>query len=184
MRLALGAEHHLFYTADEVVLRHRFAVLPCRQNRALVHKAREVRAAKARRALGDDLQVYVLGERLFARVDFKDFEAIGAVGQVDGDTPIKAAGAQERRVEHVGAVGRRHDYHLFVRLKAVHLHQNLIECLLALVVAAAHAGAAHPADRVYFVDKYYRGRRLFGRQKEVAYARGAYADKHLHKFRA
>src|SRR3989344_6020322 len=37
---------------------------------------------------------------------------------------------------------RRHDDHLFMRLEAVHLDENLVECLLALVVAAADAAAA------------------------------------------
>ena len=180
---ALGAEHHLFYTADKVVLRYRFAVLPRGKDGALVHQRVEVRPAEARCALGHHLQVDVLGERLFARVDFEYLEPVGAVGQVDGNAAVKTAGAQERGVQNVGAVGCGHDYYLFVRLKAVHLHQNLVEGLLALVIAAAHARAAHAAHGVNLVYEDDGGRGFFGGQKEVAHAAGAHTDKHLHKLR-
>jgi hypothetical protein len=42
-----------------------------------------------------------------------------------------------RRVEDVRAVGGGHHDHVVVRVEAVHLHQNLVKRLLALVVAAA-----------------------------------------------
>ena len=50
---------------------------------------------------------------------------------------IEAAGAQQGRVEHLGPVGGRHDDHRAVRVgrEAIDLGQQLVERLLALVVA-------------------------------------------------
>ena len=65
----------------------------------------------------------------------------------------KRPGTQQRRIEHVGAVGRGDQDDAGVRIEAVHLDQQLVERLLALVVTAAQAGAALAADRVDLVDE-------------------------------
>ena len=56
---------------------------------------------------------------------------------------------------------------------------NWFKGLLALVVAAAEAGAAMAADRVDFVDEDDAGRILLGLLEHVADATGADADEHL-----
>ena len=66
-----------------------------------------------------------------------------------------------------------------VRLEAVHLDQQLVQRLLALVVAAAEARAALAADRVDFVDEHDAGRVLLRLLEHVAHARRADADEHL-----
>ena len=95
------------------------------------------------------------------------------------DLAVEAAGAQQRGIEHVGAVGGGDQDDAFVRLEAVHLDQQLVERLLALVIAAAEAGAAMAADRVDFVDEDDAGRVLLRLLEHVAHARGADADEHL-----
>jgi len=49
----------------------------------------------------------------------------------------EAPGAQQRRVEHVRTVRRGEHDHRLRAFEAVHFGQDLVECLLALVVAAA-----------------------------------------------
>ena len=93
----------------------------------------------------------------------------------------KPARAEQRRVEHLGAVGRAHDDHALARVEAVHLGQQLIERLLALLVAAERALHAHLAERVELVDEDDAGRLGFGLLKQIADAGGADADEHLHE---
>ena len=97
------------------------------------------------------------------------------------DGAVEAARAQERRVEDVGPVGRRHDDDPLVRVEAVHLDEDLVERLLALVVAAAEARAAPAPDRVDLVEEDDARRVLLRLLEEVADARGAHADEHLHE---
>src|SRR5262249_36573704 len=92
---------------------------------------------------------------------------------------IEAAGPQQRRIEHVGTVGRGDEDDAFVRFEAVHLDEQLIERLLALVVAAAEAGAAVTPDRVDLVDEDDAGRVLLALVEQVADARRADADEHF-----
>ena len=106
------------------------------------------------------------------------------VGTVDDDAAIEAAGAQQRRIEHVRAVGRGHQDDAFVALEAVHLDEQLVQRLLALVVAAAEPGAAMAADGVNLVDEDDAGRVLLALLEQVADAAGADADEHLDEVRA
>jgi hypothetical protein len=136
----------------------------------LIHERVKFRAREAGRALGDDREVDIRSERLLARVDPQNLFAIATVGEIDGDAPVETAGAQERRVEDIGTIGRRHDDDFFGRFETVHLDENLIESLFALVVPAAYPAAAHAADRVYFIDKDDCRRRLFCKLKKVPYS--------------
>ncbi len=74
-------------------------------------------------------------------------------GGVDADLPVEAARAQERGVEDVGAVRRRDEDDVGLRVEAVHLDEELVERLLALVVPAAEARTAVTADGVDLVDE-------------------------------
>ena len=155
-----------------------------RQQRRLVDQVGEVGAGEAGRLAGERVDVDALRERLAARVDLEDLRAALAVGAVDGDLAVEAARAQQRRVEDVGPVGGRDHDDVVLRLEAVHLDEQLVERLLALVVTAAEAGAAVAPDGVDLVHEDDAGAVLLGLLEEVAHARGADADEHLDEVRA
>ena len=114
----------------------------------------------------------------------QDGGAAATVGWVHLDAPVEPPGSQQRRVEHVGAVGRRQDDHALVRVEPVHLGEDLVERLLLLVVAAdAQRGAARPADRVHLVDEDDRRRGRARLAEEVADAGRAHADDGLDELR-
>src|SRR5262249_20525065 len=114
----------------------------------------------------------------------EDLFAASDVRLVDQHLAIEASGAEQRRVEHLGPVGRAHDDHALARVEAVHLRQQLIQRLLALFVAAERALDANLAERVELVDEDDAGRLGFGLLEEVADARGADADEHLDELRS
>ena len=71
-----------------------------------------------------------------------------------------------------------------LRVEAVHLRQQLVERLLALVVPGEVARPARLADRVELVDEDDARRLLLRLLKQVAHARRADADEHLDEVRA
>src|SRR5205807_8404326 len=91
----------------------------------------------------------------------------------------EAARAQKRRVENVGPVRGGDQDDVVLQLEPVHLDEELVQRLLALVVTAAEAGAAMAADRVDLVHEDDARRGLFRLLEEIAYARGADTDEHL-----
>ena len=160
-------------------MRHGAPVGARGEQRRLVDEVGEIGAGEAGRAARDDRRLHVVGERHLAHVDLEDLLAAAHVRQRHDDLAVEAARAQQRRVEHVGTVGGGDDDHALVAFEAVHLDQQLVQRLLALVVAAAEAGAAMAADRVDLVDEDDAGRVLLRLLEHVAHARGADADEHL-----
>ena len=95
---------------------------------------------------------------------------------------IKSAGAKQRRIKNVRSVGRRNDDYGVAALEAIHLTENLIESLLAFVMASAKSRAALASDGVDLVDENDRRSLSFSRREQVANTTGSHTDKHLDKF--
>ena len=83
----------------------------------------------------------------------EDLLAAAHIGQRHHDLAVEAARTQQRRIEHVRTVRRGDHDHALAALEAVHLDQQLVQRLLALVVTTAETGAAMATDRVDFVDE-------------------------------
>ncbi len=112
----------------------------------------------------------------------EDGLAIAPIRFIDHDLSVEAAGAHERLVEHVGPVRGGHDDDAGVRVEAVHLDEQLVERVLALVVAADHAVApARAADGIHLVDEDDARRLLLGILEQIAHAARAHAHEHLHE---
>ena len=95
--------------------------------------------------------------------------------------PVKPAGAQQCLVQNVCPVGGGHHDHALVGTEAVHFHQQLVQGLLALVVAAAQAGAALAAHRINLINKDDAGHILLRLVEQIAHTGGTHAHVHLHK---
>ena len=124
-------------------------------------------------------QVDVVAELDVADVDLEDRLAADDVGPIDDDGAVEAAGPQQGGVERLGPVGGRHDDDAAVGVEAVHLDEQLVERLLALVVAADDAAAARLAQGVELVDEDDARGPALGLAEQVADPAGADADEHL-----
>ena len=146
------------------------AVRARREERRLVDEVREIGADHARRRRGDPVEVDVRRERHVARVHLEDQAPSLPVGRQHRDATVEAARPQQRLVEHVDAVRRADHDHARGRVEAVHLGEDLVQRLLALVAAAAVAAgaAARTADGVELVDEDDRRRLLLRLPEQVA----------------
>ena len=182
-RLALDAHQHLVARRVEIDAATMVPAAAHREQRRLVDQVGQVGAGEAGRAAGDLPQVDVGAERHLPRVNPQDLLAPLEVRRADRDLPVEAAGPEQRRIEDVGAVGRRDDDDALVRGEAVHLDEQLVQRLLALFVAE-RAAAAAAADRVELVDEDDARRVAAGVLEQLADARGADAGVHLDEVRA
>ena len=112
-------------------------------------------------------------------MDLQDRLAAADVGPIDQHVAIEAAGPQQRRVERFRPVRGGHHDHAAVGAEAVHLDQQGVERLLALVVSADDARAAGLAQGVQLVDEDDARGLGLGLLEHVADAGGADADEHL-----
>ncbi len=182
-RLALRTHEDLVLRVLEVLHLDDALATTCGEQRGLVHEVREIGAREARRAACDDCRVDVVRDRHLAQVHAHDLLAAADIRQADIDLAVETARTQQRLVEHVGTVGGGDHDHAGIRLETVHLDEHLVQRLLALVVAAAHAGAAMTADRVDFVDEHDARRMLLRLLEHVAHTGRADADEHFDEVR-
>ena len=84
-------------------------------------------------------------------------------------------------VQDVGAVGGGDDDDALVGAEAVHLHQHLVQGLLAFIVTAAQTGAALAAHRVDLIDEDDTGRGLFRLVEQITHTGSTHAHIHLHE---
>ena len=161
-----------------------FFIGTSRQQRRFVQQVAQIGAGKARRLLGDNIQIDVLAERLAFCVHFQDSPAAPQVRTVDGNLPVKTAGAQQRRVEDVGTVRRGDRNDAFVGAEAVHFYKQLVQRLFAFIVTAAETCAALAAYGVDFVDEDDARRVFLSLGEKIAHAGRADADEHFYEVRA
>jgi hypothetical protein len=134
----------------------------------LVDQVGQLGPDHARGRRGDRVEVDVVGQGHPPDVDLQDLAAAGLVGRADGEAAVEAARPQQGRVEDLGPVGGGQHNHVLGAGEAVHLGQDLVQGLLALVVAThAEGPATGAADRVQLVDEDDRRGVGLGRLEQV-----------------
>jgi hypothetical protein len=162
----------------------RVGAAPRGEKRRFVHEVRQIRAGKTRRHRRDLLQVDVGAELHLLGMHLEDLQAPFLVRPVDQHLAVEAPRAQQGRIEDLGAVGGREQHESRARVEAVELDEQLVQRLLLLVVAAEAARAAHAPQRVKLVDEDDRWRLLARLLEQIAHARRADTDEHLHELRS
>ena len=122
------------------------------QQRRLVEQVCQIGTGKAGGGFSDGVKVHILFKGLFPGVNLHDGLTAFHIGHtdihlpvnatlyvrtVDRDLTIKTTGAQQCRIQNIGAIGCGDQDDRLAFLKTVHLDQQLVERLLALVVTAA-----------------------------------------------
>ena len=182
--LPFGARDH---TVDGLVeLRHAgLLLIPAGgKDRAFVDEIRKVGSGKARCLLGNHHEVDLVLQRLALRVHLEDRLAATDIGPVENDLAIEAARTQQRRVQDVGPVGGSEDDHVCVCVESIHLYEDLVQRLLALVVTAPQARATHSPNSVNLVDEDDARRVALRLLEQVPDAGGAHTDEHLNELGA
>ena len=106
------------------------------------------------------------------------------IGLGNGNLAIEPSRAEQGRVEHVRAIGGAHDHHALVGVKPVHLDEQLIQGIVALVGPAPHLPASpRAANCVHLVDEDDTGRLLLRLLEEIADPARPNAHEHFHEVR-
>lgn len=150
-----------------------------REERRFVQHVRQVGTGEAGRTTGNGAEVDVLCDRLALLVHLENLETALHVRPVDRDLPVETARSQQRRVEDVRSVRGGDQDDAALHVEAVHLDEQLVQRLLALVVTAAHSGTAVPADGVDLVDENNRRSVRLGLLEKVTDPAGTDTDEHL-----
>ena len=101
------------------------------------------------------------------------------IGSRYDDMPVEPTGSEQCRIQYIGAVGRSDQNNPVVGFESIHLDQQLVQGLFALIIAPTEAGATVTSNRVNFVDKYNARRFLLALNEQIANPRCADTDEHF-----
>ncbi len=150
-----------------------------REQRRFVHEVGEVGADEPGGHGGDAIEIDVRPQDDVLRVDLENGLPAADIRLVNRHVPVEASGPEQGRVQNLGTVGGRHDDHAGAGIEAVHFNQELVQGLLALVVAVDGVEPARLAQGIQLVDKDDARRLLLGLPEQVPDARRPDAHKHL-----
>ena len=116
-------------------------------------------------------------------MDLEDHFPATDIRQIDYDLPVEPARPEQCRIENVGPVGGRNQNHSFIRLKPIHLDQELVESLLALVMAATKTRSPMPSHGIDLVNEDDTRSVGLTLLEQVTHPRGADTHEHLDEIR-
>ena len=178
----LQTAHNAVHRIQEILVGHQLSVFAGGEQGRFVAHVGDVRPAEARRLLGQELDVHrgVRFDR--AQVHLEDGLSLHHVGHVDVDLAVETPGTHQRAVQDVRTVGRRENDDPTVGAKSVHLCQELVQGVFALVVGpeACILSTGTP-NGVNLVDEDDGRGLLLGLLEQIADAGRPHADEHLHK---
>mmetsp|Transcript_5988 Transcript_5988/g.14182 ORF Transcript_5988/g.14182 Transcript_5988/m.14182 type:complete len:212 (-) Transcript_5988:890-1525(-) len=161
----------------------RLLVATCREDGRLVHEILQVGTRKARSALGNVHEGDLTVQLLVLDVNFQNLCPAFDIWEADLHTAVKAAGAQQSIVQDVRPVSGSNDDDATVALEAVHFREDLVQSLLTLVVATAHAGPTLTTNSIDLVNEHDAGRFLLRLLENVPHARSTHTDEELDELR-
>ena len=137
----------------DVPPRHGVRTLARGDDRRFVHQVGEVGPAGLRHQSREAAKIHVLRDRhrALGHVQPEDRLPLVHAREPNRYGAVEPAGAEQRRIEVLGAVSGADDQHAFSLREAVHLHQQLVEGAVVLVVAPVVATAR--AKSVDLVDE-------------------------------
>ena len=193
VQLLFLAHHHgaTFRAHEDLVLGflellhgHHALVGTGSKQRRFVDQIGKICTGETGGAAGNHAGIHVFRDWHLAHMNLEYVLATTDIRQWHSYLAVETTRAQQRRIQHVGAVGGSDDDDAFIAIKPVHFHQQLVQGLFTLIVAATDTGATGTAHRINLIDEDDAGRMLFGLLKHVTDTAGTNTHKHFHKVRA
>ena len=117
-------------------------------------------------------------------MDLQNLHSAFDIRQRHINLPVESTRSSQCRIQHVDPIGCSTDDYLFIRFKTVHLDEDGIERLLALIVSTTgETRTAATAHRIDFIEEDDARAVVFGLFEKIANSTGTHADKHLDEVR-
>jgi len=120
---AFRPHHYLVTRFPEIFHPYFVFIASSRQQRRFVNKVHQVGAGEVGRTPRYIFQIDIIGKGDVTRVHFQYSDTAAQVGPIHNYLAVKTAGAQQRRIEYIGPVGRRQHYYALIGFKPVHLDE-------------------------------------------------------------
>src|SRR5690606_33080606 len=151
--LALSAHHDFVAGLFKILHGDQTLVGTRRKQRRLIHQVRQIGAGESGRTAGDYRGTDTLVQWHLAHMHFKNLLASANIRQSDIDLAVETTRTQQCLVQNIGTVGGRDDNDAVITFETIHFHQQLVKCLLALIMAASMTTSTMTTYRINLVNK-------------------------------
>ena len=182
--LLLQSSDDTVYGIEEILLLHCLRIMARSNQGCFITYIGDIGTRESWCLTGEEVDIHAVVCLHRLQMHLEHFLTLIKVRQIHMNLAIKTSCTQQGRVEHICTVCGCEDNHTRVRAKAVHLCQQGIQRVLALVIAShrriLRTSTAHSIDLVDEDDTRTLGLRLL---EEVANTRGTHAHEHLDEIR-
>mmetsp|Transcript_14471 Transcript_14471/g.26181 ORF Transcript_14471/g.26181 Transcript_14471/m.26181 type:complete len:344 (+) Transcript_14471:1136-2167(+) len=151
------------------------------QNGALVHEVGKISPREAGGPQSNDIQSHIRLQLLVLDMHPQDLLPALQIRDIHTDLSVKATRSQKGGIQDISAIGGSQHDDTCVAFEAIHLSQQLVQCLLSLVIALPDSRTTRPAHGVNLVHKNQARAVLFRLLEQVTHTRCTYTDEHLHE---
>jgi hypothetical protein len=181
---ALCAHHDLVLGALKVVHIHQALVAAGRKQSRFINQISQIRTSKSGATSRENHRIDVGRDGYLTHVHAKNLLSPANVRQRNNHLTIKAAGAEQRRIKNVRPVGCRNHDNAGNAFKAVHLDEQLVECLLPFIISAAKTCTTLTTDSINFINEDNARSLLLCLLEHIPNTRSSDTNKHLNKIGA
>ena len=122
-------------------------------NGSFIQKILQICTCKSCCCSGNLSQIYILSKRFVLGMNAEDFLSSLHIRTSHCNLTVKTSRTQNCRIQDIHAVSRCHHNDSLIHTKAIHLYQKLVQCLLSLIMSAAHTGSTLSCNRIDLINE-------------------------------
>mmetsp|Transcript_4657 Transcript_4657/g.9372 ORF Transcript_4657/g.9372 Transcript_4657/m.9372 type:complete len:339 (-) Transcript_4657:704-1720(-) len=183
------SSNHSIHSGVKVIHIYCFLSVPRSYQCGFVAHVRDISSRKPRskrcHSTSNCFFSWGLGNPDIFEMNVEDILSPLDVRRVNGNLPIESSWAKERVVQDVDAIGATENNDARVGSEAVQFDEELVKCILPLVVSSNHAASPTSSpNRINLINKNNARCKLPRLREEISNSRWTNTDKHFHEVRA
>mmetsp|Transcript_7856 Transcript_7856/g.23167 ORF Transcript_7856/g.23167 Transcript_7856/m.23167 type:complete len:226 (+) Transcript_7856:1406-2083(+) len=105
------------------------------------------------------------------------------VGKVNSDLAIKATRAEKGLIQNVNTVRSGNGDDAWIAIESIHLHKDLVDGLLTLVIATSEASTTLTTNRINLINENNARSILLRLREDITHTRRTHTNEHFNKLR-
>mmetsp|Transcript_7073 Transcript_7073/g.10614 ORF Transcript_7073/g.10614 Transcript_7073/m.10614 type:complete len:239 (+) Transcript_7073:829-1545(+) len=151
---------------------------------SLVHEVLQLSSGESRGTTTNGFEIDIRIKGLTTCVDAKNASSALEVGKVDSDLTIESAWTEEGLIQNIHPIGSGDGDDTRVAIETIHLHKNLVNGLLTLIISSSHSGATLTGDGINLINEDDAGGVLLRLSENVTDTGSSHTHEHLNEFRS
>mmetsp|Transcript_5693 Transcript_5693/g.8374 ORF Transcript_5693/g.8374 Transcript_5693/m.8374 type:complete len:286 (+) Transcript_5693:880-1737(+) len=161
---------------------HSRLILPGSGDGCLVHQVLQLGTTETRSSSGNRFKINIGLDWLATSVHAQDSSTALEIGKIDCDLTIESSRAEKCVIKNVKPVRGSNGDNTRIAIETIHFDQNLIQCLLTLIVTSSESCSALTSNGIDFINEDDTRGVLLGLVKHITHTRSSNSNEHLHEF--